>query len=654
MEIAVQADQHMAQGNYAEAAIAYEQAIALEPDYLSHYWQLGLALFLQGEGADAQLAWMSPLLESPELEVARSQSLIEFLLAQAQALNLAGQYDTAVDLGRFCVELAPDDVKVLLPLASWMQHTGLTENLTESISLAAACLERSSSYVDRVLATHLILSALMSTCGSWQDSWHYYQIHKQLLASLKMPSPPTPLPTGEGSQDQFPFSPEEKELGDEGRAVRPIAEPKLNEGDRAALPNLLGMGAFLLYFEDSPHTNRPIRNQFAAACQASFRQQAAQQGKQYHQSFVPLGTAAVKPLKIGYLSECLRQHSIGWLIRWLLQHHDRHHFEVHLYSLMPSDDWIQNGLRMSYGDRFHDLPPTTVDIADRIYADQIDILVELDSLTCLSGCGTMALKPAPIQVNWLGYDAAGIPGIDYFIADPYVLPEEAQSYYTEKIWRLPQTYIAVDGFEVHTPSLRRDQLGIPGEAIVYLSSQSGLKRNPHNIRLQMQILRAVPNSYFLIKSWRADLAQLEEFFGQFADEVGLNRDRLRFLPGVPSEFIHRANLNLADIVLDTYPYNGATTTLEALWIGLPIVTRVGEQFAARNSYTMMMNAGVTEGIAWSDDEYIEWGIRLGQDTGLRQEISHRLKRARHTSPLWNTPAFTRNLEQAYQQMWERY
>jgi len=612
-----QADQHMAQGNYAEAAIAYEQAIILEPDQLSHYWQLGLALFFQNEVADAQLTWMTPLLQDPALEKTRSQSLVQFLLAQAQALNLAGQYDVAVELGRFCVELTPDDIKVLLPVANWMQHTGLTQNLTESIGLAVSCLEQSPSYVDRVLATHLILSALMSTCGNWQDSWHYYQIHKHLLTSLK--------------------------------------QENLSASDRAALPSLLGMGAFLLYFEDSPQSNRLIRNSFAAVCQESLQQQVEQQSRylRRHQPFIPLGTATPQPLKIGYLSECLRQHSIGWLIRWLLQYHDRHHFEVHLYSLMPSNDGIQDSLRASHGDRFHDLPPTAVDIAERIYADQIDILVELDSLTCLSSCGAIALRPAPIQVNWLGYDAAGIPGVDYFIADPYVLPEAAQSDYKEKIWRLPQTYIAVDGFEVHTPSLRRDQLGIPADAIVYLSSQSGLKRNPHNIRLQMQILKAVSHSYFLIKSWRAELNQLKEFFGQFADEVGLSRDRLRFLPGVPSEFTHRANLNLTDIVLDTYPYNGATTTLEALWMELPIVTRVGEQFAARNSYTMMMNAGITEGIAWSDEEYIEWGIRLGYDTTLRREISYRLRRSRHTSPLWNTIAFTRDLEQAYQQMWEK-
>ena len=121
-----------------------------------------------------------------------------------------------------------------------------------------------------------------------------------------------------------------------------------------------------------------------------------------------------------------------------------------------------------------------------------------------------------------------------------------------------------------------------------------------------------------------------------------------------SEEEHRANLGIADIVLDTYPYNGATTTLETLWMCIPIVTKVGEQFAARNSYTMMVNAGISEGIAWNDAEYIEWGIRLGKDASLRKNIATRLKAGRQTAPLWNAKQFTCDMESAYQQMWQQY
>jgi predicted O-linked N-acetylglucosamine transferase (SPINDLY family) len=111
-------------------------------------------------------------------------------------------------------------------------------------------------------------------------------------------------------------------------------------------------------------------------------------------------------------------------------------------------------------------------------------------------------------------------------------------------------------------------------------------------------------------------------------------------------------LTIAVVVLDTFPYNGATTTLETLWMGIPLVTRVGEQFAARNSYTMMMNAGITEGIAWTDEEYLDWGIRLGSDAQLRQQVIWKLRQSRYTSPLWNGKQFTREMENAYEQMWK--
>lgn len=104
-------------------------------------------------------------------------------------------------------------------------------------------------------------------------------------------------------------------------------------------------------------------------------------------------------------------------------------------------------------------------------------------------------------------------------------------------------------------------------------------------------------------------------------------------------------------MLDTFPYNGATTTLETLWMGIPLVTRMGEQFAARNSYTMLKNVGVEEGIAWTDEEYVEWGIRLGTDAVLRQQVREKLRQSRQTSPLWNAAQFTREMERAYEQMW---
>jgi predicted O-linked N-acetylglucosamine transferase (SPINDLY family) len=147
---------------------------------------------------------------------------------------------------------------------------------------------------------------------------------------------------------------------------------------------------------------------------------------------------------------------------------------------------------------------------------------------------------------------------------------------------------------------------------------------------------------------------IRDLFGKICDREGIGLERLKFLPQVRDEYTHRANLAIADIVLDTFPYNGATTTLETLWMGIPMVTQVGKQFAARNSYTFMLNAGIEAGIAWNETEYIEWGIKLGLEPQLRREISERLRGGRNTAPVWNIHQFTLNLERAYRQMWAKY
>ncbi|MBD3880317.1 hypothetical protein IFO70_00960 [Phormidium tenue FACHB-886] len=543
----------------------------------------------------------------------QAAALVEGLLAKAEALSEQSPRKVTKQLRELAVRFASDDLQVMFRILYRLQH-GSSDERAESIEWAERCLAEATTLTDQIAATNALLSSWISSGGSWQRAMAIYQDYKALL-------------------QQLVESKDEK-----------------TQTEAQALASLAPIGMLFFYFEDDPRLNRPLRNQIAAIAQTHLQATLPDRVQRYQ--FPLLRTRTARSPRVGYFAGSLRQHSVGWLCRWLLKYHDRSRFDIHLYSSRPSDDWVQNELRREYGDRFHDVSSSIPEIADRIYDDEIDILVELDSLTSFGGCGVVALKPAPIQVHWLGYDASGIPAVDYFIADPYVLPDDAQDYYHEKIWRLPQTYIAVDGFEVHTPSLRRDQLNIPSDAVVFLSSQTGMKRNIDNARLQLQVVKAVPNSYFLIKSFRANPELTEAFFRDLAESEGVSSDRLRFLPDVASEFLHRANLALADVVLDTYPYNGATTTLEALWMGLPIITRVGEQFAARNSYTMMMNTGITEGLAWSDAEYLEWGIRLGTDLKLRQDIFGRLRRSRHTSALWNSRQFARSMEAAYDQMWK--
>jgi predicted O-linked N-acetylglucosamine transferase (SPINDLY family) len=358
-----------------------------------------------------------------------------------------------------------------------------------------------------------------------------------------------------------------------------------------------------------------------------------------------------RKLKIGYLSTSLKRHSVGYLARWLIKYHDRQKFELYCYANNQStSDPVTAWYSQQFTKFFNEPTEDIVTIANQIQQDGIDILVDLDSITYIKGNLLLCLKPAPLQVTWLGWDAAGNNKVDYFIADPFVLPSDAEEYYVENIWRLPNTYIAVDGFEVATPSIHRELLDIPKNAVVFLSAQVSLKRHPDHARLQMEIVKRVPNSYLVLKG-DGDQTALEQFFFDMADQVGVSHNRLRFLPRNDGEPEHRANYLIADVILDTYPYTGATHTLEALWMEIPMVTRVGEQFSARNSYTMMINAGITEGIAWTDEEYVEWGVRLGTDAQLRQQVAWKLKQGKHSAPIWNARQFTLEMENAYQKMW---
>ncbi|MBD2301034.1 O-linked N-acetylglucosamine transferase, SPINDLY family protein [Nostoc sp. FACHB-190] len=509
--------------------------------------------------------------------------------------------------------LDPKNREILFYLTGMYINFG---QYTKGIETAKLSYSLSTELTDKIFANNLILKSLISSGGTnWQAACETWEKHELLLKELKELNP--------------------------------------NELTPLQISRLFNTNYFTPYFYDKPEAFRNLRNSLSRICQnniESYIPEAVEKHKKRRSTKI---LSTTENLKIGYLSHCFKSHSVGWLARWLIKHHDRDRFQINGYYLIcnpvfdPLHEWYLN--QFYYSHKSSNLEALTEQIAQ----DEIDILVDLDSITLDLTCGIMALKPAPIQVTWLGWDASGIPAIDYFIADPYVLPESADEYYSEKIWRLPQTYIAVDGFEVGIPTIRRDDLKIPADAVVYFSGQRGFKRHPDTARLQMKIIKEVPKSYFLIKG-DAEEESIKSFFYQLAEEEGVELERLRFLPDAPSEASHRANLGIADVVLDTYPYNGATTTLETLWMGIPLVTRVGEQFAARNSYTMLVNAGITEGIAWTDTEYVEWGVRLGKDDNLRQQVARKLKASRQTAPLWNGKQFAREMEAAYEQMWQKY
>jgi predicted O-linked N-acetylglucosamine transferase (SPINDLY family) len=508
-----------------------------------------------------------------------------------------------------CLEYAPEDMRFVV-LCDLAGNINKERDYAKSIAIGEQCYQEGKKIglVQEVCGSYRKLAALMEA-GDWLEIPAVAAQHKDLL-------------------QQFVVK-EQSIISD---------------------LTIVGTPFFLNYLYDEPRTMHHFRNVIGDICTKSINL-AGNNLVSNHNYQVPPKSGL---LRIGYIASTFDRHSVGWLSRWLLHYHDRSNLQVFIYNvgLVDKHPFNQKFFR-SKADVSHYLDSNAEEIAALIKQDEIDILIDLDSINMTVTYKVMCYKPAPVSVTWLGWDTSGCPEVDYFIADPYVLPADAEEYYRSKIWRLPQTYVAIDGFEVEVPTKRRSDYQIPEDAIVYLCAQQSYKHHPDILRLQMQIIKQVPNSYLMVQL-RADPKSLINTYQQLADETGISMEQLRFIQSDPDEMTHRANLQLADVVLDTFPYNGATTTLETLWMAVPLVTKVGESFVARNSYAFMQNVGVTEGIAHTDAEYVDWGVRLGTDLDLRQQVTGKLLQSRKTSPLWDARSFTQEMEKAYRQMWEIY
>jgi predicted O-linked N-acetylglucosamine transferase (SPINDLY family) len=513
----------------------------------------------------------------------------------------------------YCLESSPNHLGAL-HYASVM--CSVSEEFDKSISMAKRYLQGCNTDLDKVHGYYLLTRALMEA-SDFNQVAEVMKDYKILLTQV-LENPPL----------------------------------NININSWKAVVNTC---TFFPYLQDNPTENRDYLNRSGQAYLNYLNQDDTNKSL----ASKPKITDKIHPknsgvIRVGYIATTLRSHSVGWLSRWLWQYHDKEKFQIFTYFVKcnEGDSFTEKWFESKSTASFY-LSPHAKNIADQIRQHEIDILIDLDSITEGVTYEVMAHKPAPVQISWLGWDASGCPTIDYYIADPYVLPDHAQQYYNEKIWRLPETYLAVDGFEIGIPSIRRSDFGIDVDDVIYFSAQKGYKLNFDNIVAQTQVIKQVPNSHLLVKA-RGDNDTSKRLYASVAEQVGIDMSRIHFLGKDPDELTHRANLQIADVVLDTFPYNGATTTLETLWLGIPMVTKVGEQFAARNSYGFMLNAGIIEGIGETVEEYISWGVKLGLDRELRKHIHDKLIAGRQISPLWNGARFTKQMEEAYTKMWEIY
>ena len=360
-------------------------------------------------------------------------------------------------------------------------------------------------------------------------------------------------------------------------------------------------------------------------------------------------------IKIGYFSSDFRQHPVAYLIAELIECHDRTQFEIIAFSFYAAEQKDVLRLRLeSAFDKFIDVSSQSDEQIVQLARElEIDIAIDLNG--CTDGCRTniFAMRAAPIQATYLGYSGTlGADYIDYIIADSVLIPDEYQAYYTEKVVYLPNSYMVSDSKRlIADKAITRTEYGLPEQGIVFCCFNNHYKITPEIFAVWMHILHQVQNSVLWL-SLASD--EVIDNLHQQASKLGIATERLIFAPRLPSSAEHLARHRLADLFLDTTPYNAHTTSNDALWAGLPVLTCTGEAAASRVAASLLTALGLPELITNNFEAYQALAIQLAKHPEQLAVLKQKLANNRLTYPLFDTVLFAQHIEEAYQAMFARY
>lgn len=368
---------------------------------------------------------------------------------------------------------------------------------------------------------------------------------------------------------------------------------------------------------------------------------------------IPRTPPPVSRLRVAYLSADFRNHATANLMAGVFEEHDRARFAVSAISYGPDDGSKMRDRLNAAFERFEDVSRLTdQDVVKLIRQLDIEVLVDLGGFTAGARPKILAHRAAPIQVNYLGFPGTmGASYIDYIMADRIVIPEGEQKYYAEKVVYLPDSYQATDAKRSLLPNVpARSEVGLAEDAFVYCAFNRTPKITPVLFDVWMRLLAKTAGSVL----WLLDGDPIaRENLKREAVARGIAAERIVFAPQVPADE-HLARHQLADLYLDTLPYNAHTAASDALWAGLPVLSCLGTAFAGRVAASLLNAVGLPELVTRSLDEYESLALRIAHDSDLRAALKSKLATNRSTWPLFDTVGMTRHIEKAFNEMWRRH
>ncbi len=358
-------------------------------------------------------------------------------------------------------------------------------------------------------------------------------------------------------------------------------------------------------------------------------------------------------IRVAYLSGDFHNTPVSTLMAGLFERHDKKRFQTVAISFVRAEaSEMRIRLMRAFDDFIEVQAKSDREVAEIIRRMEIDIAVDLMGYTQPCRPGILSWRPAPIQVNYLGFPGTmGADYIDYIVGDSVIIPEEHRPYYSEQVVTLPGCYLPNDSRRRIAAAPSRSQAGLPDEGFVFCSFNNSYKFAPETFAIWMRLLRQMRGSVlWLPQTNDAAMRNLK----REAETHGIPANRLVFAPFVPNAEDHLARLTLADLFLDTLPYNAHSTTCDALWAGVPVVTCEGTAFAGRVASAALQALGLPELVTHSLHDYEALALTLARDPNRLADVRAKLARNRVTHPLFDTERSTRALEAAFAQMWQRW
>lgn len=647
----------LSQGDLAEAEACCRQALSLDPDQIEAHVLLARILHRDHRGSEALAAYQSVLARCTEKNAWQSEALLGAASVEAAIGNLA----MAERDYRRALAMAPDDVAVIRQVAAFLAGVDQLQEASDLFLLAyelqpgemdllydAGCALEALGYADkaeyayrrvvardpRFLLAWAKLGDLLRQCNRREEALEVYRRALEIADSSSA--------TAAVRQNLGTLLVELARI-DDAMAEYRLALDAGSDG-LPIMHDMLFLMGFTMHWP-------PAQLRFESERWEGFAVSAAGR-EQARQRRIERPEIRGRRLRLGVLSSELGNHAVGTFLFSWLQALDRGRCELFLYPtrLRPepeaaafrqlSDKWTP---LVGIQDR---------QAADRIRADGVDVLIETSGHTKNSRLGIIAHRAAPVQCHYVGYFATtGLTEMDYFIGDPVFTPADQDRFFTERVWRLPRTRYAYHPFEnVPEPNWRPDPNGR-----LWLASFNQLKKvRDSSIRLWSQIMHAVPSAYLLLKDYSAEDPVIVQRIRAGFDANGISADRIRLLGHSNAWIEHMQLYNFVDLAVDTTPFTSATTGFDALWMGTPLVTLLGEYPASRQAASMLTGLGRHEWIARTPEDYVRIAVDLLHNEKGRRHIRLNQRQQMRGSELCDGQGLATSLQDAFFAMFNRW